>query len=203
MRVPKNVILVVNHQSIPVDEEPNYDGLNTTLGIKDPLLVVVYAELGLPGVWPTSLSDPLSGIGIQKVTKCALSFCAREYDISVSRGTPSAKVLDEDFGSFYTDPFLPLLDQVCWKPSASPISDWPKKDRQMPNIHGLQHKLTDQPNFEFYGAFFSWIFKSEIVSKDGSRAWKHDTSKDWYKSTFEIKRVNDLGLLKLSLETKG
>ena len=53
---------------------------------------------------------------LKKVTECAISFCARTYDIAVSEGLPSTKVVGEDMGISYWSGD-PGLSETCWKPN--------------------------------------------------------------------------------------
>ncbi|KAJ6019806.1 hypothetical protein N7499_003093 [Penicillium canescens] len=69
-------------------------------------------------------SHPESGLKISKVTQCALSLCARTYNVSVSGGNPNIGFSTPDYGMFsISDPFN--LNDICWKPHGMgpPVKD--------------------------------------------------------------------------------
>ncbi|KAJ5087256.1 hypothetical protein N7456_010872 [Penicillium angulare] len=90
------------------------------LGVTKPLFVAAHAEFEI--LQPTThgsditVSELAKAFKLKKVTECAISFCSRTYDIAVSEGLPSTKVVEEDMGIPY---WLgdPGLSETCWKPS--------------------------------------------------------------------------------------
>lgn len=91
--------------------EESYDSTDTPIllsnqtyaGMVNPLLGFAYIELNVPenATIQMNSSSLLRGLSVKKASRCGLAFCARTYKVSVSNGTTSSTVIDEDFGVSY------------------------------------------------------------------------------------------------------
>jgi Protein of unknown function (DUF3176) len=94
------------------------------LGLVNPILVLGQAKLTFHNV---SLnlgygSDYAldQGIKVSRATECVLTLCAREYNISVSEGVPSAEVVFTRYGITFNENFEG--GTTCWKASTEPVN---------------------------------------------------------------------------------
>ncbi|KAL4897004.1 hypothetical protein BDV59DRAFT_209444 [Aspergillus ambiguus] len=94
--------------SVPF-EQMNY------AGVRFPVIVINYAQLDVPDLSIKSHAE--TGLKINKVTQCPLTYCARTYDISVTNGIPLIKDLSEDWGEMTLQPDM---SHMCWKPKVDP-----------------------------------------------------------------------------------
>ncbi|KAL4886121.1 hypothetical protein BJY04DRAFT_213656 [Aspergillus karnatakaensis] len=88
--------------------------------VQRPSLVLAYARLGLDLEDP-STDDPVSGIKIEEVTQCSLSFCLRDYEVAVRNGGVEVSMLATDLGRVYKRSFEHQLaggesESTCWAP---------------------------------------------------------------------------------------
>ncbi|PIG89822.1 hypothetical protein AARAC_005897 [Aspergillus arachidicola] len=74
---------------------------------------MVFAHVELDSVTLPSdiVSIPEGKLKIKRVTSCAISFCARNYNISVSHGIPEITLTEPDWGRIFFDGAV-----VCWTP---------------------------------------------------------------------------------------
>ncbi|KAL4901469.1 hypothetical protein BDW74DRAFT_170176 [Aspergillus multicolor] len=98
---------------------------DTYAGLKNPQFVLAHADIGLASNETTGLA-PLSDLAktfrLNKVTQCALAFCTRTYDISVSNGTALYNESISKWGEWFPRPSSAGNEShpVCWKPTRSP-----------------------------------------------------------------------------------
>ncbi|KAE8153561.1 hypothetical protein BDV25DRAFT_149089 [Aspergillus avenaceus] len=198
--VPKNIYWIADVQSYgSTIVMPTQGGSKTVAGIEDPVIVVAHAELDLPRQWLSNETDLASAVKVTEASECAMSFCAREYNVSVTNGVGSVQVVDEDFGSFY----LPdsMGGQLCWKPSSSPTTNWNKTGQEETGGEA------DPVNYEFCGVnpsyyydtlplsgTMSWNYELQTNFSDNSTSWLHVTSSPLNPSSFDIWRAYYVGL---------
>ncbi|KAJ5116552.1 hypothetical protein N7456_000900 [Penicillium angulare] len=178
MSLPKYIYWVADSLVGPSNDKPMapaQNGLGHLFGIDDPLMVTASVELNLMEMFSTNtstfISDLMGNIKVVKVTECALSICAREYAISVQSGDTSVKTLEEDFGRMYkvSSTKLEIDEELCWKPSPSPMTDWNTTGQSELYWHtdnnGMQAqwRSMDLANFEFCGVEPSWYY-DEILA---------------------------------------
>jgi hypothetical protein len=94
--------------------------LGSFLGVNYPVYVFAHAKLEVEP--NTNLTKLVRGLRISSVQECALSFCLRTYNVSVSSGTPQVNVTSVDYGQRFTEN-LPgneesfYADIDCWRPT--------------------------------------------------------------------------------------
>ncbi|KAI2976447.1 hypothetical protein CBS147323_480 [Aspergillus niger] len=204
MYLPQSLYWYANVRSLSSGISARSDGGSKFVaGIKDPLIVVAHAELNLPQNWAYNESDFLSLVEVTRATECALSICARKYNVSVTNGIHSVHVLDEDFGSLYiANANIGVDDQLCWKPSSSPMTDWNKTGQR----EGLA-AATDPADYEFCGVmpdpyydtlplsgFLSWVYRFETVLSQAPMSWLYMAGENPHASSPDLQRVGDVGL---------
>ncbi|KAB8256543.1 hypothetical protein BDV32DRAFT_153165 [Aspergillus pseudonomiae] len=95
-----------------------------TTGIDDPVeskaMVFAHAELDVDKRINDTIPLPEGRLKIKRVMKCAISFCARDYKITVSHGAPAITLTNPDWGRMY--PFFDeqktsRSQQGCWTPN--------------------------------------------------------------------------------------
>ncbi|KAE8349942.1 hypothetical protein BDV28DRAFT_151407 [Aspergillus coremiiformis] len=91
VNVPKDTIWMIDHLS---RVDPNRTTHN---GVEYPVFTL--AQANFASTTPENLQSHLKdGLQLSKVTACSILFCVKEYNISVSAGTPSINVVSEDYG---------------------------------------------------------------------------------------------------------
>nr|WDW19291.1 DUF3176 [Penicillium meliponae] len=117
--------------------------------LENPIQSIASLVFDYPEVATIHDSDFLSKVKVVNATMCQLSLCARTYNVTVNDGINSVKVLEEDFGSWYTaDTTWEDIDMnTCWKPTSSPMTDWDTTGQSDTASGGA----IDLPNFEFCG----------------------------------------------------
>ncbi|KAK2758993.1 hypothetical protein FQN54_003091 [Arachnomyces sp. PD_36] len=123
--VPDQIVWSPFQRNLSKDQ----DGSNATyVDIKSPQSVIAHAELSLASNLTTQLpplSDMVPPFRLSKVTQCAITFCARTYQISVSNGTAAFNVSAPDFGQIFSNPDpepRPIFARHpdCWMPTRGP-----------------------------------------------------------------------------------
>lgn len=90
-----------------------------------------------------TVSEIAKAFQIKNVTQCAISFCTRTYDLLVSEGIPSSRVVEEDLGiSTGAD-----NDKPCWKPNPESNGKSTETNASIIEVNG--HKIADSSNFGF------------------------------------------------------
>ncbi|KAE8349229.1 hypothetical protein BDV28DRAFT_152084 [Aspergillus coremiiformis] len=89
------------------------------------IIAIAHAQLGTG----LEINDTSNRVKIKRVTRCAVSFCARNYTISVNNYTPSINVSEPDWGEMFFEnnghmvgPTLHKAterDNLCWKPMSA------------------------------------------------------------------------------------
>ncbi|PKX90088.1 DUF3176 domain-containing protein [Aspergillus novofumigatus IBT 16806] len=127
IEVPSEAIWAVNYEDqIGLVSRTN----STYLGVQDPLVVLAHAELDLPFDKTTTFVPVHAeqNLTIRRVTECVISMCARNNNVSVSRGVFSNNMSSVDFGHMFyrnfnataaespDNRFAAYGQKPCWKP---------------------------------------------------------------------------------------
>jgi hypothetical protein len=89
MRIPTDIIWmssVFGQAPMAVDRGP----------ARNELLGIAHAKLGVATRSTVDQSHPENGLQVEQVTRCTISFCTREYDLTVSSGELSVHTSDPD-----------------------------------------------------------------------------------------------------------
>lgn len=139
---------------------------NSSEEADNPFPSIASVEFAFPNISAINNSDFLSEVTVIKANLCALSICAKEYDVSVKEGVSSVQVLHEDFGVWYLATsaiaFPYAIWNTCWRPTSSPETDWDITG----GIDDLSGGSVDLPNFEFCGVDSSYY--EEIYNLQGT-----------------------------------
>lgn len=134
----------------------------------DPMLSLSHAKIEPHNVRNLSqLEQPM--LEVKALTQCAITLCLKTYDISVSNGSPSVKVLSEDYGSWnLTDIF-----GFTWKPRSTNFSDGDALASEF-DVHSPDGFDADTDflngskigNWVFHEGNSTWEKRSTTVSSD-------------------------------------
>ncbi|KNG91084.1 hypothetical protein ANOM_000812 [Aspergillus nomiae NRRL 13137] len=85
--------------------------------LRNEAMVFAHAELDVGTGINDSIRYPETQLKIKHVTKCVISFCARNYNITVSHGTPAISLTEPDWGRVFVDLQADDDDELtCWTP---------------------------------------------------------------------------------------
>ncbi|KAJ5766581.1 uncharacterized protein N7511_004197 [Penicillium nucicola] len=96
--------------------------LNSFLGVPWPMYAFAHAQLDVESA-NANITELVRNIRLKSVQACALSFCLRTYNVSVSSGTPQVNVTAVDFGQRFgsnisdNPPDIGYDDIDCWGPT--------------------------------------------------------------------------------------
>ncbi|OQE21836.1 hypothetical protein PENSTE_c011G10254 [Penicillium steckii] len=207
LRVPNEVVWLTGSYN-QKDEwgSPVTKPLNETyVGVENPLAVFGYVAIALDrdnSIARPSFEHPTESLHIINVTRCALSFCLKKYNISVADGIPSVQESEPDFGSFYIlppsyQPWYGKYGSLCWKPNSQPVVDWNAK----PYAEGPAGGVTDTDHFQFCGFVPEDYSNNLEISGYSSTVWQLITDKwvpydaeVYYGSRPEFRKTIDSGL---------
>jgi hypothetical protein len=124
---------------------------------RNEVLAIAHAKLAVSTEGDTDLPHSENGLKIRQVTKCAISFCTREYDVTVSSGELLVHNSEPDWGRVFThaEPQewgLPI-ETTCWTPTSTagqvpviPVSS----EMQTPAQYANDSAFTLCPDFNAY-----------------------------------------------------
>ncbi|KAE8349839.1 hypothetical protein BDV28DRAFT_52780 [Aspergillus coremiiformis] len=165
MGVPNDAIWTVNSLGNVAHHKATYGG------IENPLYVLAHANLDLPTTSDVN-SHPEKGLRINKVTQCAISLCARNYRISVRRGTPLINVTSTDYGKVV--PSSDTSEEMCWlsgAPSLKPVRENPANHTQFAVCNATDLRASIAPATLIGKFYYQWTFSPAEFRSPGALPW--------------------------------
>ncbi|KAL4882519.1 hypothetical protein BJY04DRAFT_217426 [Aspergillus karnatakaensis] len=96
--------------------------INRPAPLTNELVAVAHAELSIDLENSETYENPSTGLRINRVTRCIMSFCSRELNVTITNGILAEKILNRDWGEIFTHEYEAngRTTQIpCWKPSDS------------------------------------------------------------------------------------
>ncbi|CAG8935853.1 unnamed protein product [Penicillium salamii] len=208
LTVPNDVVWLVDSMVLryPNNTEAEVLPNSTHAGVQNPLAVFGHGVFDLDRSDSTpSWEHPEASFHIANMTKCALSFCLKTYNVSVNEGATSIEESEPDFGSFYMfssdSKEASLHRTLCWKPSSQPIANWRAKLYGQSFLGPFTERFIDAEHSQFCGFEPEDFVESVSVSGSNSTYWSLETNR-WSSGSSpndprrqpEFRKVVDSGL---------
>ncbi|KAL4740190.1 hypothetical protein BDV11DRAFT_185934, partial [Aspergillus similis] len=111
------------------------DGVSGDGTLRNELIAFTHAKLSTDNDHRKSYAHPEDGLRIDNVTKCTISFCSRQYNITVSNGLVSTHVSEPNWVQIFTHEYEigvqggelnHLEETVCWRSGPGGPDDLPR-----------------------------------------------------------------------------